>query len=261
VTILSPEIKLSLQRYLEGDLGTEGGEQIHTRCGNRGGLLRLSLKSGGSIVIKIWRFRNIKERIKFAVHLSNGRREWRMHRLLYNAGIPTPQPLWFHSLDVANGQIYEAMAIEDLGATERGLTRLKKLVVTEDENAVISLEDRLILITVKFIQLGVLDVDHQLNNFLVDADGHLFRIDFECARQRYLTTLRKQEYSEMIARLLASHIYAVQPDVIRSVYFAERLYNNLNFDHQLQIMVRKSVDSKLERQRRENGVVTVVKLP
>jgi hypothetical protein len=65
----------------------------------------------------------------------------------------------------------------------------------------------------------------------------------------------------MLARLITSHIYAVQPDVDRSVRFAELLYNKLSVDHRVKIMVRSSVNDKLARQLKDTMIGTSVSMP
>lgn len=233
----------------------------HTRSKDRGGVLRLPLEEGGSVIVKVWRIRNLKERIKSVAHLSNGWREWCLHRFIFKAGIQVPEPLAFHRLSVPYKGRYEIMAIEDLGEIEQGLPRLKKLLLAKDGSRVSSFEENLIDITATFIKLNIVDIDHQLNNFVVDQSNRLMRLDFECARRHRLGIIRKSTYIEMISRLLASHIYAVQPDVTRSELFAERLYKRLGLDHQFRAKVQTSVNKKLENQSRSSGTLTTVSLP
>ena len=261
MTTLPANIEYLLLRHLGDDLVQTDGEVFHTRSGNRGGVMRLPLGVGGSIVVKVWRTRNLKERVKCAVHFSNGWREWRMHRLIRRAGVRVPEPLGFYRLTMPDGERYEVMAIEDLGETERGLPYLKRLIAAEEESAVESFENRVIAITAEIVGLGVVDVDHQLNNFLVDTASRLIRIDFECARRPWLGVMPRREYAEMMARLLASHVYAVQPDVCRTERFAEQLYGRLSIDRKVRALVRSSLNEKLEIQYRKMGVASVVKLP
>lgn len=254
-------IKVLIQRHLENGPDESVGETLHTRGNKRGGLLRLPLESGGSTVVKMWRIRNLKERIKSIIYRSNGWREWRMHRRIHQARIQVPEPFGFFRLKRPNGEKFEFLAIEDLGSTERGLPYLKRLIADNDESAVKSFENRLIEITLSLVGLGVVDIDHQLNNFLIDKSDRLLRIDFECARQYWPGVTPKREFAEMIARLLASHIYAVQPDMSRTKQFSERLYRQLNINHQIRARVQSSVNKKLDIQHRKMGVATTINLP
>ena len=247
--------------HLVSDQTPVGGDAIHPRGGDRGGLLRLPLESGETVVAKLWSVRNRKERIKVALRFSNGRREWRMHQFIHAAGVPVPVPLGFGQVRLSNGQLWEAIVIEDLGDTDRGLPHLKKLISARLENEIATFQDELINITTQLVRLGVVDIDHQLNNFVVNRKGRLLRIDFECARRTWNRNSVGRDYAEMIARLLASHVYAVQPDVQRTERFAEGLYSRLDPDPRIRALVSKSVNNKLEYQRLSAGVASIVTLP
>lgn len=255
---LPSDLASSLRPFLQGK--NSAADSLHKRSADRGDLLRLPFRNS-TAVIKVWKIRNLKERLKSILHLSNGSKEWRMHRLIFKAGIEVPEPLAFHRLTVQTGQAYEVMAMEDLGAVQRGLPYMKKLLKTGDDIGISGLEEHLIEVTAAFIKAHFLDIDHQLNNFVVDARGRLMRIDFECARHNVLRITSKSELSEMLARLIASHVYAVQPEVFRSVYFAEHLFQKLDIDRPIRALVSASVNAKLEKQRNREGVATSVALP
>ncbi|KJS28612.1 MAG: hypothetical protein VR64_23825 [Desulfatitalea sp. BRH_c12] len=183
-----------------------------------------------------------------------------MHQLIFKAGIEVPEPLAFQRLTMQSGQAYEIMTMEDLGETQKALPYLKQLINLGDTAGIAGLEDRLIEITAAFIKVHVLDVDHQLNNFVLDVRGRLMRIDFECA-QHHAFRMSKNELGEMLARLIASHVYAAQPEVYRSVRFAEGLFQRLGVDRPIRALVSASVNAKLEKQRDRKGVATTVVLP
>lgn len=254
-------IRSFIRQHLEKNRPATGSEILHTRGDRRGGLLRIPLDSQESTVVKIWRIRNLKERIKSKVYFSNAWREWHMHQFIHQAGVQAPVPIDYFRLSLPKGDTFECMAIEDLGETERGLPYLKRLIANNDESKAKVFEKGLVDITLDLIKLGVLDIDHQLNNFLVDSNDRLVRIDFECARRYWMGFKPKGTFAEMIARLLASHVYAVQPNVSRTERFAERLYRRLDIDHRMQARVQCSVDEKLERQYRTMGIRMTVTLP
>lgn len=261
MTTIPRDIEDLLRRHLSAEFPADDGLVLHTRSKNRGGLLRLPLKNGGSIIVKIWLARNVRERIKSILHLSNGRREWKMHRFIHRAGILTPKPLWFRRLTLTSNESCEAMAIEDLGETESGLPHLKKLITTADEAGIVAFEDKLIVATERFIDRHIIDIDHQLNNFVVDAQGRLMRVDFECAKRYRLGLVPKPDYAQMIARLLASHIYAVQPDTKRTENFSARLYERLAVNSEYKKMIKEMVNKKMLLQQRKVGVATEISLP
>jgi len=261
VTTIPTEIERLLRIHLgSGDHQAEG-EIMHRRRGNRGGLLRLPLVAGGALVVKVWPVQNLKEQIKASMHISNARREWRMHRLIHRAGLLVPEPRGFLRVSTPDGRHFEVMAFEDLGETERGLPYLKRMISEGDALAVAEFEARIIDVTAELINLRVLDIDHQLNNFVVDGHGRLFRIDFECAQRTRFMGMRQDTYMQMLARLLASHVYAVQPHVERTEQFGMQLYSRLQPDKRLRSLIQSSVDMKLEVQRLRNGVASTVSLP
>ncbi len=259
--IVSAKIKSLIHRYLEGDQLITKGEVLYARSKNRGGLVRLPLETGDLIIVKMWRIRNLKERIKSVAYFSNGWQEWRMHRLIHRAGVPVPLPLGFYRLALPKGELYEAMAIEDLGETERGLPYLKKLIAAKEESEIKAFEERLIDITFEIVGMGVVDIDHSLNNFLVDTNGRLLRIDFECAQRYWSDMMSREKFAEMIARLLVNHVFAVQPEVSRTERFVRRLYDRMDIGHRVRSLVISKVTESLEIQYRKIGVALVVKLP
>jgi hypothetical protein len=247
-----------VRAFLEGEKGT--ADLLRTRNDDRGGIVQLALKTG-TVIVKIWKLRGLKERLKSILHLSNGRREWRMHRIIFKAGIEVPEPLAFERLALQTGQVCEIMAMQDLGEVQCGLPYLKQLIKAGDTTGITALEDRLVQITEALIKCRVLDVDHQLNNFIVDARGRLMRIDFECASRHIFRITSKSEFGEMLARLIASHIYAVQPEVHRSIRFSEHLFQSLAVSRPIKAFVSASVNAKLAKQGDHKGVATRVALP
>lgn len=234
---------------------------LHSRGSDRGQLLRAFLQSGASIVLKCWRIRDLKERLKSLLRCSNGYREWRIHCFLHKSGLPVPLPHSFQRLKVSGDGRYEVMAVEDLGEAERGLSYLKRMIAAADDHNVQAFERSLIDITSRLFALRIVDIDHQLNNILVIPGGHVLRIDFECARRPFFAAPAASAIARMIARLIVSHVYAVQPDVARSEDFARALYGHLDLDVRLRPLVQSSVDEYLAAQHRKVGIASAVRLP
>lgn len=260
MSINNAEIKTILHRHLECATGS-GVQIIHTRSRGRGGLIRLNIATGGTVIVKVWHTRTLKELFKSVAYLSNGRREWRMHRLIYQAGIDVPEPLAFYRLLMADGSWCEAMVLEDLGETENGMTHLKQLISAGDQSAVLAFENDLIVSTARLLDLHILDIDHRINNFVVDARGRLIRIDFECARRYPFHVMPQQEYVKMLARFITGFIHAVQPDVGRSVDFTARLYEKLGVNRRIKAMIKSTVNDNLIGQLERTGIDTKVMLP
>jgi len=254
-------IKLLIRTHLEDNEPFVSDNAIHVRGEDRGGLLRLPLKDEGTVIVKLWRIRSDKEKIKWFFRLHGGWKEWRMHSFLYKAGIAIPKPIGFYRFTLRNGEQWETMAIEDLGTTERGLNYIKRLIAEKNEEDIRIFENSLINVTEEFIRIGIFDIDHQLNNFLVNSNSNLFRIDFECAKLKRWKNKLPLQYAEMLARLIASHVYAVQPDVVRTEQFAKALYSRLNLDSRIKAAIENSVTQKLKFQYRNAGINSKVSLP
>lgn len=247
------EIESSLQLYLLGGVDS-GSETVHVRSSNRGGLVRLHLTNGGSVVVKLWRIRNFKERLKAVGNLSNGRREWRIHRLIYRNGINVPEPLFFQRLTIPVVGPCEIMTIEDIGETECGVPYLKQLIITGRDKDITVFEDRIIDITSELLKMRILDVDNQLNNFLVDTAGRVLRTDFECARRRRFFSLRRLEFATMLDRLLRSHLHATHPDSERTSRFMAKVATRLTIPTNIRQMVAEITRNELQRERKETGI-------
>jgi hypothetical protein len=260
MNIDSKQVESSLHRFLEGDT-TIDCDNLHTRSDQRGGLFRLPIEDGGTVVVKVWFIRNCKEWFKSIARLSNGWREWCMHRLLYKSGIVTPEPIAFFRLSTRKRGEAEAMIMEDIGPVTSSLSVLKKFISKGDEAEVISFENRLIDLTVDFVDLKIVDIDHQLNNLVVDDKERLLRVDLECAQKIPFFITPRKKYVKMLARFITGHIHAVQPDVSRSVHFTERLYEKLRVDHQAKVMINAQVRENLAYQLAYKGIETEVKLP
>jgi len=261
MTTFNDTIKSLVISHLEGSQESGTCQVIHTRGKNRGGLLRISPANGNTVIVKLWQIRNFKEKLKTILRFSNGRQEWQKHSYAYKRGIKVPLPIGYKTLTLSNNEKWEAMVIEDLGVTEQGLSYLKMLISKGQESEVFEFEKNLINLTADIINQKIVDIDHQLNNFLIKSDSSLFRIDFECAKTFRLKALISQKYIEMLSRLLASHVYAVQPDVERTKRFAEQLYKELIIDRKMRAMINKSVNEKLEYQFQKVGISSFVTLP
>jgi len=256
------EIEELLRAELLADSDQSGNARVlHQRTKGRGGLLRLPLEAGGAMVVKIWHLRTIKDRLKSRLGISNGCREWCMHRLIHDGGLHTPAPLGFLRLQLPGGDNLESMAIEDLGETMSVREHLTSLMLAGEEDAVRDIESEIIVSTQRLLAMGVVDIDHQLNNFLVDRNGAVHRIDFECAQRRRIYRSLRSARITMLARLISSHIYVAQPDVPRSLSFTKRLYQALEPGRRDRERIQRAVNENLERQYQRKGVFTSITLP
>jgi hypothetical protein len=259
MTHLYAEIEPLLRHHLEGNVISRT-ETVHTRSGNRGGLLRLPLASGGSVIVKVWRLRNLKEQLKSFTYLSNGHREWRIHRLIHKAGVHVPEPLIYQRLTIPNFGPCEIMVIEDVGETECGVPHLKRLIATGRDNAITMFEGQMINITAELLKLKILDVDNQLNNFLIDSVNCVFRIDFECAHRRFDLSYRQNEYATMLDRLLRSHLHATYPESERTSRFMLQVATSLSVPAKIRQMATEITRNELQKETKKTGIEYAIAL-
>jgi hypothetical protein len=250
-----------LRAHLEDNHQAVVIKSIHTRSLARGGILRLHLEPGVTVIVKLWRIRNLKERIKSIARISNGWSEWRMHSRFHEKGVTVPEPIFFDKMALKNGEQWEVMAIEDLGHAETGLQYLKRLISTGAEDCVESFEKTLIDMTTQFVSMEIMDIDNQLNDYLVDRDSRVYRTDFECAYRPIMWKTAYRDYIKMIARLLTSHMHAVQPDTARTERFAKELYGRLGLDSRLKAMINKQMQAALEHEKNVTGIEMAMTLP
>ncbi len=253
---LGPQIKTIVNGY------NISKHVLHVRGDDRGGLYRFKLKSSKSVVAKLWKLRDVKEDLKSFLHLSNGWREWKAHSYLYRKGLKVPEPLEFFIIKSDSGEKWECLIVEDLGNTQKSLVYLKDLVEKKAEIEIEKFENELIKSTKRILDLGLIDIDHQFNNFVVDEDGNIIRIDFECVR-RYLFYYKKAErdYTQMLARFVIGHIYAVQPEIFRTEEFVKKLYKKVKLNTKQKEIIQRKVNFMLEQQYKSSGIRSDILLP
>jgi hypothetical protein len=215
------DVAPALRAHLAGD--ADAAQRLLWRPDGRGGILRVPHPAGGTVVVKVWRVAGPRDRLKVALGIANGQREWRRHRAMSRAGLAVPAPIFYRRAAVDPLGPCEWMGIEDLGATERGVDYLKRLAAEGRSADMDAFEEFIADCTLRQLLAGILDVDNQLNNYLAAADGRLLRIDFECARRRPMPRLWKREYASMIDRLRRSHLHACPNNPARTDAFIDRL--------------------------------------
>ena len=244
--------KVRLERYLTGKDDT-GVSSLYKRLGARGEVLRMMKDDGRSMIVKVTICKTVKSRIKNVLQISNSWREWRIHNKLYTLDIPVPEPLWFGDILLSDGTKYEVIVMEDLGKSEPVGHYLNALRLEQQDNLIASTEDTVISLTEKIISLGFVDIDNHLRNFLISADGRMVRIDFEVAYRPMFLALAKKKYLQMMARLVESHVYAMQPETERTVAFVKKLCDEMKMDSKMQRVVEKQVNVRLAKQSKGSG--------
>ena len=258
--LLDPDAKKRLNQYLNG-VQKPGFICLYKRLGGRGEVLRMLQGDGSSMIVKVWRYGTFYEQVKNTVRKSNGWREWRMHTQLYEHKIPVPRPLYFDNLTINRRDSCEIMMMEDLGITEPAGHYLNSLRLEKNESAITAIEDKVLGITENISNLGFIDIDNHLRNFLVTPTGRLVRIDFEVAHRPLIHLLSKKKYAYMMARLIESHVYAMQPEVDRTVIFAKKLYDRFNIDTKLRVNISVLVNERLANVLQNKKMIYSINLP
>lgn len=238
-----------------GDTSSCGScEVVRRRSGKRGMMMRVTDAGGGSVIAKAWRIRKPREYLKSLVGLSMAHREWRAHRHVERCGLGVPKLLSFLKLRCDSGYRYEVLVVEDLGRTRNGLVYLKGLLAAGDDESVHRFESRVIEMTGRLLDAGIIDIDHQLRNIVLNGTDRPIRIDFECARRFRTRIPQISEYGRMIGRLVVSHAYACQPDLARTECFARRLSEYLHPPRPVLDVAQAQIAHELARQCETAGI-------
>lgn len=242
-----------VEQYLDSGHAAQGCEVVHDRSQGRGMLLRIHDIDGQRVIVKAWALRNLRERLKQRVGISNGFREWSMHRHIEQIGLAVPTPMGY----VCAGRSrtpFETMAVADLGPTLRGLVYLKQCISESNEAEVERFENCVLDMTAQLVASRVDDVDHQLNNIVLDEANQVYRIDFECARRWRIRNIPDLHLGAMISRLVCSHAYACQPVLERTERFAHRLAERIMPSARALAHARQRIDATLQRQHQRKGI-------
>ncbi len=250
--LLQPLVRASLETGNTSRCGS--CKVLKGRSGARGMLMRVTDADGASVIVKAWEARSLAERVKSVLGCSMARREWRAHRHLERSGLTVPQLLQFVKLRCKDGRHFEAIVVEDLGPTRNGLVYLKDLLAAGDDNGIRRFEEHVSAMTRRVLEAGIVDVDHQLRNIVVNGTNRPIRIDFECARRFWRGFPPVADYGRMVGRLVVSHAHACQPELKRTECFARRLAEHLDPPRAVLDCAEAQITRELARQRDRAGI-------
>ena len=115
--------------------------------------------------------------------------------------------------------------------------------------------------TCAMVCAGILDVDHSMNNIVVTSAGTVVRIDLERAKRYVFATKQRRVYALMLAKLIATYAFALQPETSRVQSLCLRLADALSPSHSVLTQVEGYVAAMLETQRRVRGIDTRLVFP
>ncbi len=207
-----------------------------------------------SVVVKLWNRHGWRDRLRRLARTTAAQREWRTLQRLSARGVVVPQPL-AHIAHIPRPAAHtEGLIVGDLGncgdATEHLKLMIRQGLVQQEE----AFTAKLIEVTVAMIDLGLLDIDHRLPNFVVTPSGVPVRLDFELNVRRPWPRLWTRPYGLMLGTFLGSYVFAVQPDGARVQRLAIRLRQRLRPPRRALQIAAARVTDMLQRQRREKGI-------
>ncbi len=221
-------------------------------------IARVPLECGGSAIVKLWHRPTIKGALRRLTGTNAGFREYRTLRILHDAGVRVPQPLGYVQLQKCRHT--EALVTEDLGDCENALERVHALVRRDRLEALGALDAALIGATASIIDSGIVDVDHRLNNFLIDRDEKPVRIDLEHGMS-LCNPFGARWLGEMLGTLVGSYVFAAQPRLELAESFAARLLERMGpLPRRARRRMGAVAEAMLERQRRTRGIDVRMKL-
>lgn len=208
------------------------------------------------LILKIWTRRGWRHVVRDVAGTNECVREWQALQILYGLHVSVPSPLWRWRGRTFDGRIVEAMACQDLGSCERVGDVMAQVLADGDNVTASAIEDAMAEITTQMIRAGLLDIDHSATNFVRNAGGTVFRIDLEFARRVDQPRTAPRRVASMLARLLGTYTFAVQPHHDRVQSLASRLQRNLDLSPRVQELVAARLERMFERQRIESGIET-----
>jgi hypothetical protein len=204
--------------------------------------------------MKFWERPGWRSVVRRATQTTPAWREWTALTRLAGAHVPAARPLARFSLANRDGRFSDVLVLEDLGVVCTALDALKDALIRDCQMEADSIDEQIIEITARLVTARVLDTDHSLVNCVQTEDGRVVRIDLEIARIVWAVAARPGLYAAMIARLVTSYVYAVQPELGRATIFGLRMAQHLNPPGSVLRRAKAIIDGNLERQRATVGV-------
>lgn len=223
-------------------------------------VIRRTAPDGTPVIVKLWARPGWKGAVRRILGQTAARYEFRNLRMMERLGVPAPRA-FAYGRAAPNAEGYtDAMVMEDLGQIELAGVHLKGRVKAGDEAAVTHFEDEVIRMTGILARARVIDFDHSMVNIVV-KDRDPIRLDLEKARRVPWVGLRPRLYGEMIGQLLATYVFAVQPDMDRAARFAEKLFAEIRPAPRIVRLAQAHVDKQLKRQKDGKGIDMALALP
>jgi hypothetical protein len=175
-------------------------------------------------------------------------------RRLWDRRVAVARPIARFGIGPGDGRFSEVLVMEDLGAVRTAQECIKDAIAAGRLGEVERLEKDVIELTARIVDAGVLDSDHSVMNMVCKEEGRLCRLDFEVARVAPSASLRPGLLARMIARLVGTFVFSVQPDGERAARFASLLAGELGASKRVRRRAKCIVDEMLAKQRASRGI-------
>ena len=200
-------------------------EVLHQKGTHR--VVRYHPANGSSVVVKIWSQPGLKHWIRGVLGIRSVDYEWSNLRRVQELGIPAPRPIGRCRGGRRSGYT-DAIVLEDLGDCVPVMNRIKSYIASGEERRLWELEDEIISLTFEMASNEFYDTDHGVLNLSVCGTCKPVSLDLEMARSSCIPSRRRRLFGRMLGRLLLTYTFSVQPDVERTLRFAERLRKKLD---------------------------------
>jgi len=229
---------------------------------NPGRLTLLTELAVERIVVKLRAYSRVQELGNWYRGESLLRREWCIMKEFYELAVPVPRPIEFRQLPRRDAlySFRDAIIMEYLEDATPVCKHIHSLVDSGCAEELTLLEDNIITLTQRLLEAGYYDTDHSPHNMLL-CNSALYRLDFGEARKSRRLWQPVNGFGEMLGHLIAMYTFVLQPEVDRVPLFARKLFSRLSPPAAVCQYAKRFFQYRMEKQRREKGIDTIVTLP
>jgi hypothetical protein len=245
-----PDIKRLMDRITARDPACEILQD------RRGKLVsRITAERGRTIVLKLWPKDGLRQLPKRWFKATAPYAARRAGAYLSQHGIRVPEIYAFTPLPRSVSPVYGyAMCMEDLG-NKNGTAHhyCSSLLKSNEPNELAEMEEAILGLTSRMLQIKSIDVDHRMINLYVTDDREVAKVDLELVRTSRDPGRHPKEVALMLGHLMGSFTFTVQPDKDRAGRFAARVLR-LSRDKRTRTLALNKAMGMLETQRRQTNI-------
>lgn len=220
-------------------------------------VVRVFSDDGGSVIVKMWNRPGLRGLLRRLSGTAPHQREASCLERLWDHGVTVPAPIGVMRVSEASLPYTDALVLQDLGECEIALDHVKALVRGDKQSELDLFLGRVVELTAGMVDAGVIDRDHSFLNIVAQPDGVPARLDLEIAE----SSISAGAFGEMLGRLVATLVFALQPDAKRAGPFVAALVKRIAPPPDVIDVAMATVTGMLEYQRRNGGPDTHIELP